>query len=174
MARPYSITRNPQPDGVDYLLVPRDDEDIPLRAEKLIWSTGGLILLAMVGSWVAASSNALHRFGMVSGFPWIAVVLIVGTLIAALFLQAWVFDLDDGEMRVALRHHHVTVDADTISLVSIEEVIAEGDGITLRLKDRVVELPVCRGDLLRELRAAVAGAQPAEPPEALRRLREKA
>lgn len=174
MARPYDIVRNPQPDGVDYLLLPRDDGEIPLRAEKLIWGTGALILLAMSGSAVAVGTNALHRFGWVTGTPWVGGLLIVATLLAALVLQAWVFTLDDGEVRVALRHHHLTVNAESLPLVDILAVEEQAGEIRLVLAERSVVLPVSREDLLSELRRAVEGAQPSAPPESLRRLRERA
>ncbi|MCA9567895.1 MAG: hypothetical protein KC656_08635 [Myxococcales bacterium] len=167
----WRITRNPLPDGVDYVLERADDGEFPIRGEKLLLGIAVLVVLSMLASFVAVFSNALRAWGLVGGFPWLGVVAGVAVVVGVLGLQGWVFSLDDGEIRVALRMHHVTVGSERLALTDIDRVEATADGIALHTATRAVRIPVRDRDLLADLERAVAGAPPGSPPEALQALR---
>jgi hypothetical protein len=170
----YSIRHVDQPDGVDYLLEPSDDAEIPVRAEKLLLGIAWVIVLAMASSFLALVSRQLAVMGILTGFPWWAVIAVGTLIVGVLGIHRWVFTLDSGEVRIALRHHHLHVDAQRLELVDIESVEPAGDLLELRTAERTIVLPAYDEDLLTALQHAVAAAQPADPPEELQRLRGRA
>ncbi len=172
--REYDVRRILQPDGVDFLLEPREDDDLPRRGQQLLLGIAGLCLLAALASLAGVVADAALRAGWIESSPWWGLPVGLGVGAAALGVQAWVLGLDDGEVRVALRLHHVTVEGRRVPYTAIAAVEERDGRIVLRLEAEEVVLPTADPELLRELRRAVDGAveAPAVPP-ALQRLRQE-
>lgn len=174
MGSPYTIRRAPQPDGIDYLLEPHDDEQIPVRAEKLLLGVMLVIVLSMGGSAIALLSHMLTARGILVGFPWWAVGVVGGLIVAVLAVHRWVFGLDNEEVRVAIRRHHVGVGSRRLLFTEITAIDEDDGELLIRTATSDLRLPAYDAALLADLRRGAESAQLAEPPAALRALQERA